>query len=64
MSDSTTNARVNLLINGQQAEETLTNLRKHALDLQSQIAKAAAEGDKLTLTKLRKELKETNRQIK
>ena len=64
MSDSTTNARVNLLINGQQAEETLTNLRKHALNLQSQIAKAAAEGDKLTLTKLRKELKETNRQIK
>ena len=64
MSDSTTNARVNLLINGQQAEETLTNLRKHALDLQSQIAKAAVEGDKLTLSKLRKELKETNRQIK
>ena len=40
------------------------NLRKHALDLTEQIAKAAAAGDKVSMQKLRKELKETNRQIK
>jgi len=52
------------MINGQQAAETLANLKKHALDLSEQIAKAAAAGDKLTLQKLRKELRDTNRQIK
>ena len=64
MSDTTTTAQVNLQVNGQQAEETLRNLRKHALDLTEQIAKAAAAGDKVTLQKLRKELRDTNRQIK
>ena len=64
MSDYSTNASVNLQVNGQQAQETLMNLRKHALDLTEQIAKAAAAGDKVSMQKLRKELKETNRQIK
>lgn len=64
MSDYATNTSVNLTVNGQQAAETLANLKKHALDLSEQIAKAAAAGDKLTLQKLRKELKDTNRQIK
>lgn len=64
MSDYATNTSVNLMINGQQAAETLANLKKHALDLSEQIAKAAAVGDKLTLQKLRKELRDTNRQIK
>ena len=64
MSDYATNTSVNLMINGQQAAETLANLKKNALDLSEQIAKAAAAGDKLTLQKLRKELRDTNRQIK
>lgn len=64
MSDYATNASVNLLVNGQQAAETLANLKKHALDLTEQIAKASAAGDKLTLQRLRKELRDTNRQIK
>ena len=64
MSDYATNTSVNLMINGQQAAETLANLKKNALDLSEQIAKAAAVGDKLTLQKLRKELRDTNRQIK
>ena len=64
MSDYATNTSVNLFVNGQQAAETLANLKKHALDLSEQIAKAAAAGDKLTLQKLRKELRDTNRQIK
>ncbi|MBR3564762.1 MAG: phage tail tape measure protein [Paludibacteraceae bacterium] len=64
MSDSTTNTTVNLLVNGQQAAETLTNLRKRASDLQAEIAKAAAEGDKVQLKKLRREFNDVNRQIK
>lgn len=64
MSDSTTNTTVNLLVNGQQAQETLANLRKRALDLQAAIAQAAATGDKVQLKKLRKEFNDVNRQIK
>ena len=64
MSDSTTNTTVNLLVNGQQAAETLTNLRKRASDLQAEIAKAAAAGDKVQLKKLRREFNDVNRQIK
>ena len=64
MSDYATNTSVNLIVNGQQAAETLANLKRHALELSEQIAKAAAAGDKLTLQKLRKELRDTNRQIK
>ncbi len=64
MSDYSTNASVNLQINGKQAEETLSNLKKAALNLTDQIAKAAAAGDKVTLKKLRKELNDTKRQIK
>ena len=64
MSDSTTNTTVNLLVNGQQASETLANLRKRAADLQAELAKAAANGDKVQLKKLRKEFNDVNRQIK
>ena len=60
MSDYSTNTSVNLMVNGQQAADTLANLKKHALDLSEQIAKAAAAGDKLTLQKLRKELRENS----
>ena len=63
MSDYTTNASVNVTINGQQAEETLANLKRAALNLTNEIAKAAAAGDKVTLKKLRKELNETKRKI-
>ena len=64
MSDYSTNASVNLQINGQQAQETLSNLKKAALNLTEQIAKAAAAGDKVTLKKLRKEFTDVKRQIK
>ena len=64
MSDYSTNASVNLQINGQQAQETLANLKKAALNLTEQIAKAAAAGDKVTLKKLRKEFNDVKRQIK
>ena len=64
MSDYSTNASVNLTINGQQAEQTLVNLKQAALNLTNEIAKAAATGDKVTLKKLRRELNDTNRKIK
>lgn len=64
MSDYSTNASVNLTINGQQAEQTLVNLKQAALNLTNEIAKAAAAGDKITLKKLRRELNDTNRKIK
>ena len=64
MSDYSTNASVNLTINGQQAEQTLVNLKQAALSLTNEIAKAAAAGDKVTLKKLRRELNDTNRKIK
>ncbi len=64
MSDRTTNTTVNLQVNGQQAAETLQNLRKRAADLQAEIAKAAAAGDKVTLKKLKREFNNVNREIK
>ena len=64
MSDYTSNTTVNLQVNGQQAEETLTHLRKRAADLQNEIAKAAAAGDKVQLKRLRREFNDVNRQIK
>ena len=64
MSDYSTNASVNVIVNGQQAEETLANLKKHALDLTNEIARVAAAGDKVTLKKLRRELNGTKREIK
>lgn len=60
--DNTTT--INLQVNGQQAAETLANLKQAALRLSNEIAAAAANGDKLTLKKLRKELTQTNRQIR
>lgn len=42
MSNNTTNTTVNLLMNGQQALQTLNQLRTNALQLETAIAKAAA----------------------
>lgn len=64
MSDYSTNATVNLHINGQEAVKKLEQLKTRAFDLQNAIAKAAAAGNKTELTKLRKELKSTNAQIR
>ena len=64
MSDLTSKATVELLINGQQAQQTLQQLRQNALNLETAIAKAAAAGNKSDLKRLRKELNETKRQIR
>jgi len=64
MSNSTTNATVNLTLNGEQALQTLSQLRSNALQLETAIAKAAAAGNKADLKKLRKELSDTRKQIR
>lgn len=64
MSDLSSKATVELLINGQQAQQTLNQLRQNALQLESAIAKAASTGNKTDLKRLRKELADTKRQIR
>ena len=44
MSDYTTNATVNLQMNGEEPKKVLDELKKRAFDLQNAIAKAASEG--------------------
>lgn len=63
MSNINTNATVTLTINGKQAEDMLLKLKSQAANLEKAIEKAAAAGNKQQLTKLKRELKETNRQI-
>ena len=63
MSSINTNATVTLTVNGKQAQDMLDNLKRKSVDLQKAIEDAAKAGDRAKLTKLRKELKETNRQI-
>ena len=64
MSDYTTNATVNLTMNGEQPQKILDDLRKRAENLKNAIAQAASAGNKTELSKLRKELKTTERQIR
>lgn len=64
MSDYTTNASVNLTMNGEQPKKVLEELRNRAFNLENAIAKAAKAGNKTELNKLRKELKTTQRQIR
>ena len=46
MSNYTTNATVNLQMNGKESEQVLEELKTRAFDLQNAIAKAASEGKK------------------
>ena len=64
MSNLTSQATVDLLVNGQQAQQTLAQLRQNAMQLESAIAKAAASGNKADLKRFRKELTDTKRQIR
>ena len=64
MSNNTTTTSVDLTINGQQAQQTLAQLRQNALQLETAIAKAAAAGNKTDLKQLRKDLASTKKQMK
>ena len=63
MSNINTNATITLTVNGKQAEDMLLKLKSQAANLEKAIEKAAAAGNKQQLTRLKRELKETNRQI-
>ena len=64
MSNITSQATVNLLVNGQQPAQVLQQLKQRALELENAIAKAAVAGNKTELRKLRKELGDTRRQLR
>lgn len=64
MSNLTSTATVTVNVNGQQARNTLNQLRVNAQNLETAIAKAAAAGNKTELRRLRKELTDTKAQIR
>ena len=63
MSSINANATVTLTVNGKQAQEMLDSLKKKSQDLEKAIENAAKAGNKAQLTRLQKELRQTNRQI-
>jgi TP901 family phage tail tape measure protein len=63
MSSINANATVTLTVNGKQAEDMLNKLKSKATNLEKAIEKAASAGNKTQLTQLKKELKDTNRQM-
>jgi len=63
MSSINANATVTLTVNGKQAQDMLDNLKKKSAELEKAIEKAAKAGDKTKLTRLQRELRQTNRQI-
>lgn len=63
MSSINANATVTLTVNGKQAQDMLDNLKKKSVDLEKAIENAAKAGNKAQLTRLQKELRQTNRQI-
>lgn len=63
MSNINANATVTLTVNGKQAQSMLDDLKKKSVDLEKAIDGAARRGDKASLKKLQKELKQTKNQI-
>ena len=63
MSSINANATVTLTVNGKQAQDMLDGLKKKSQDLEKAIEGAAKAGNKQSLTKLQRELKQTKRQI-
>ncbi len=64
MSNYSTNASVNLEVNGQQAKETLKDLKSTAEALQKQLREAQRIGDAKQIKNLQKQIKDVNREIK
>lgn len=61
MAKFSSKATINLEVNGQQAKKMLNDLQKNAADLTEKIRKAADAGDKVSMKKWQKELKEVDR---
>lgn len=64
MSNLTSTATVTVNVNGQQAQQTLAQLRQNAQNLETAIARAAAAGNRTDLRRLRRDLADTRRQIR
>lgn len=60
MANYNTSATVTLSVNGKQAQQMLKRLQNEAATLEKKISKAATAGDKATMSKLQKQLKQTN----
>ena len=60
MANYNTSATVTLSVNGKQAQQMLKRLQNEAATLEKKISKAATAGDKATMSKLQKELRQTN----
>lgn len=60
MANYNTTATVTLSVNGKQAQQMLKRLQNEAASLEKKITKAALAGDKATMSKLQKELRQTN----
>ena len=63
MSSINANATVTLTVNGKQAQDMLDSLKKKSVELEKAIEEAAKAGEKAKLTRLQRELRQTNRQI-
>ena len=63
MANYTSTANVVLSVNGKQAQKMLATLEQAAQRLEKQIAKAATAGDKATMRKLQRELRQTQKAI-
>lgn len=63
MSSINANATVTLTVNGKQAQDMLDGLKKKSVELEKAIEDAAKAGNKAQLTRLQRELRQTNRQI-
>jgi TP901 family phage tail tape measure protein len=64
MADQTQIARLDILLNGEQAADELQNLRDHARELSKEIDKARQTGNHAFAKQLTKELKETENNMK
>lgn len=60
MANYNSTATVTLSVNGKQAQQMLKRLQNEAATLEKKISKAATAGDKATMSKLQKQLKQTN----
>lgn len=60
MANYNTSAIVTLSVNGKQAQQMLKRLQNEAATLEKKISKAATAGEKATMSKLQKQLKQTN----
>ena len=64
MSDYTTQATVDIEINGEKAKRAIEEQKQLIHDLEVAYAKAAACGDKISLKKLNKDLKKSRKDLK